>query len=150
MSAGQYVHPMQIWGHFTDDADWTLAGYTRLCMIITAGQAEQFNKTIPSVTNALFFAMKNDIKPLWEDPSNTGSWSYKVHKKFSNQVWRQLIDLIGKGALGNDDAINGLSISPKTSFCIFKLFVNRHTKISAETMTAVNNIDWDTGMYKDI
>jgi hypothetical protein len=145
--------PIRAWGHFLDDADWSINGYTQLCDLKTKNDMDIFTKTLPHVTEAMFFAMVNEVQPLWEDKRNKGFWSYKIHKKFSNRVWAQLLGKLHDGKVmkgaSDNQCINGITISPKQNFCIFKLYVNKIIKISDKNATAIENVDWASGIYKD-
>ena len=137
-----------IWGHFSDEKDWSINGYTKLLKIETADHLQQFNVKVPSVTCAMFFAMKGDIQPLWEDKNNIGFWSYKVHKKFCNAIWQKMVAEL----LANcPQIVNGLTISPKRNFCIIKLYVNANGSIGEDIIEQLScdNMDWNSGQYKD-
>ena len=74
--------------------------------------------------------MKENIKPVWEDPSNRngGCFSYKVINKNVYDVWKELsYVLIGESISDNNEfisAITGITISPKKNFCIIKIWMS--------------------------
>ena len=72
--------------------------------------------------------MKDGIVPNWEDSNNIngGCWSFKITKKQAQVVWTNLsMALIGNTICKeykNLKEINGISITIKSNFCIFKLW----------------------------
>jgi len=65
--------------------------------------------------------MADGVKPVWEDPTNAngGIWTFRVSKKDSQEVWRELVlAAIGEqfaAAKGTNDEINGVSVSPRNN-----------------------------------
>ena len=76
----------------------------------------------------MFFIMREGILPIWEDKQNKtgGCWSFKIIKKDVFNAWNELaITLLGESITKNpvqNMEINGISISPKKSFCIIKIW----------------------------
>ena len=78
----------------------------------------------------MFFLMKEGIMPIWEDPCNAngGYLSFKVPKRNANDIWKKL----SAGFVGNSlteesnkmTYITGISISPKISNCVMKIWNN--------------------------
>ena len=88
-------------------------------------------ETLPEkmVKNCMLFLMKTGINPMWEDPKNKdgGCFSFKVSNKNVYKVWKDLsYKIVGNSISKNTDLlniINGLTISPKKSFCIVKIWL---------------------------
>ena len=78
----------------------------------------------------MLFIMKEGITPVWEDEQNRngGCFSYKINNKFVTQIWKDLsYSLMGETLTENvsfNNNINGITISPKKSFCIIKIWIS--------------------------
>ena len=74
--------------------------------------------------------MKEGINPIWEDEKELqgGCFSFKVVNKQVVPVWNTLMQLITGETISNNndfiDKINGITISPKKSFCILKIWMS--------------------------
>lgn len=66
---------------------------------------------------------------MWEDPNNKsgGCFSFKVTNKSVPEVWKHVSYLLTGESLSADkafqDNITGITISPKKSFCILKIWM---------------------------
>ena len=103
----------------------------------------------------MFFLMKNDIFPKWEDINNIdgGTWSYRVTKKESDEVWNIFSSsVIGMSITKNEDDmkfINGISISPKINNCIIKIWNNNsHESDGSIFIEKLLNIKLNEGLYR--
>lgn len=89
-----------------------------------------------NVTAGMFFVMRENIFPKWEDPANAkgGFWSFKVSKRSSNETWLSLTAAFVGGTLLKDPAqmeeITGISVSPKISNCVMKIW-NRDSSFNS-------------------
>ena len=74
----------------------------------------------------MFFCMKKNIFPNWEDPLNRqgGCLSFKVPAKDIMKEWNQiLLYCINNNILTEkNNEVNGISISPKKEFNIIKIW----------------------------
>lgn len=82
--------------------------------------------------NGMFFVMREHIRPMWEDSHNSsgGCLSFKVNKPDAKEYWFQLCaKTIGEVLLRNEkldpNSINGISISPKRTFCILRVWLSK-------------------------
>ena len=89
-----------------------------------------YNSIPPAmVKNCMLFLMRQNIKPMWEDPNNKagGCFSFKVTNKNVPDVWKHVSYLLTGESLSTDkafqDNITGITISPKKSFCILKIWM---------------------------
>lgn len=131
-----------LWFHDVTEKSWEADSYTNLCqdlpgnVIRSAKQLWGIYKTLHNnFTAGMFFLMREGILPMWEDPCNKngGYWSFKVPKKNSNEVWKTITaGLVGNSLTKKTDYVNcitGISISPKISNCVMKIW-NNDCKIS--------------------
>jgi hypothetical protein len=131
-----------LWFHDVTEKSWEADSYTNLCQdlpgnaIKSVKQLWGIYKTLHNnFTAGMFFLMREGVLPMWEDPSNKngGYWSFKVPKKNSNDVWKNITAGLVGNALTKDSnnmtCITGISISPKISNCVMKIWNNNH-KIS--------------------
>ncbi len=122
-----------IWAHLPHDQDWSMASYTPIMRVSTVPELWGIVNVLPVglMTDMMLFLMKDDTKPIWEDPMNSqgGYFSYKVTNKNVGDAWRALMLRIAGGTLSTDETfyqgITGISISPKKGFCIIKLWMNK-------------------------
>ncbi len=121
-----------LWAHLPHDTDWTLKSYKEIYEISNIETVNAINKTIPEkmVKNCMLFLMRKNINPTWEDPKNSkgGCFSFKVINKNVYDVWVNLVMAITGEYISKDtnflNSINGITISPKKSFCIIKIWMS--------------------------
>ena len=90
----------------------------------------------------MFFLMKNDILPIYEDKNNIngGYWSIKISNNEILKIWFDLsIELI-RGNLDTKNIISGLTISYKKKFYIIKIWIT-DKKYNNLSFLDLNNIN---------
>ena len=123
-----------LWYHDPDDKRWTIDSYKRLVNLTTLEEFLTYYETIGSITSGMFFVMKGDIPPIWEDPANIkgGILTYKLLKNISDKIWNELSMMLVGGTLSDDYThINGISISPKINNCIIKIWIKDSSKMNS-------------------
>ena len=140
------IHDLDIqwtlWYHDPDDKKWDIDSYKKLIKFNTLEDFLTYYESIGTFINGMFFLMKEDIIPIWEDSNNIngGIITYKLLKNNSNKTWEELSMLLVGGTLTEDYTnINGISISPKINNCIIKIWVKDSSKINLIKFN--NNID---------
>ena len=115
--------------HSVTEDSWDDSTYYRLPVDIdTVDTFNQVLNNVQNVTAGMFFLMKEDIFPTYEDPNNAGGgyWSFRVPKRCANKVWEDLAASLVGNTLTKDPKnmaqINGITMSPKISNCIFKIW----------------------------
>jgi hypothetical protein len=94
--------------------------------------------------NGMFFLALEGYYPSWENNIDGGSWSFKIDKKEISHAWTKLsIHLISENFLKSNtttadtttvntsnlyDEIICISISPKKTFSIFKVWIKDDSK----------------------
>jgi hypothetical protein len=119
-----------LWAHLPHDIDWTIKSYKPIMTFSSAEEAVALCETLPNkmIKNCMLFLMRKGIQPVWEDAKNKngGCFSYKVNNKSVPEAWKNLsYSLIGETLtedMGLLSQINGITISPKKSFCIIKIW----------------------------
>ena len=147
-----------LWFHSPIDNDWTLDSYKKVIEISTI---EEFWNTFNyikdvHISNSMFFLMREGIEPIWEDDHNKngGCWSFKISKKDIYSAWIELgIALCNEritSDLSNSNKINGISISPKKTFSILKIW-NSDSKDNIPSIISkkIPHIFVNTSIYKE-
>jgi hypothetical protein len=80
----------------------------------------------PTLTDGMFFLMRNPIPPLWENHKNIygGAYSISVVKEDAGSVFIEyaIAAMLNSSTTDSANIVNGLSISPKTNHNIIKLW----------------------------
>ena len=121
-----------LWMHMLYDNDWSINSYKKIYNFNTIEKAacliENLNSEI--IEKTMIFLMKNDIKPIWEVEENKrgGCFSYKITTCYIYELWKKMSYMLIGNSMIDDDIIvkniNGISISPKKNYCIFKIWIN--------------------------
>jgi len=127
----------KLWYHHNKKA-WNISDYKMIYTISNIQDYWDFHNNL-NIFNGIisqhFFLMKDDIKPIWEDPLNKkgGCWSIKISIEKSTDLWIKLsLYILGQTFLtNNNDMINGISISTKNNnYTIIKIW-NNNNKINS-------------------
>ncbi len=119
-----------LWNHKLNDNNWKNNSYKNIFEINNLYDYKFLENimTLQNLQNTMFFLMRKDIFPTWEDPDNRDGCcaSFKVPLKDIRNIWIQLvIDIISENIhidKNKYDAINGISIAPKKEFNIIKIW----------------------------
>jgi len=141
-----------LWLHKKDNRNWGRDSFHKIYDITTVQNFWQVYNNVIFDTELLFL-MKNDIFPLWEDPQNAsgGTWSMKIPRQSANEIWTNIcLLLIGETMSLDMDHINGISIRPKFSNSIIKLWTNtkldtfnKHYNMNELTQILGNDYEFD-------
>ena len=113
--------------HNIKDSNWKLNSYKKIYEIDTIQKFWSVYNNINSFDSAMFFLMKGNILPTWEDKRNAngGSWSFKISKKKTLEIWLEvMMGVIGNYLFDNNDRINGVTLNPKLSSSVIKIWVD--------------------------
>ena len=123
-----------LWFHSLKNPNWDNKSYIKVIEIKTLLDFKLLNDVlrINHLQNGMFFLMKNDIFPTWEDPKNRlgGCISFKYDNNILKE-WLKILLLCITNNLSNKEninEINGLSISPKKEFNIIKVWIKDDSK----------------------
>lgn len=134
--------------HLQNSTDWGLDSYYR---INTSNDLSELLKTnqhigIELLKKSLIFVMKDNINPTWEDESNVngGSFSFKIHNRDIERVWKHfLYRMLGNTLFENEEImnnVNGLSVSPKKTTCILKVWMKNCNIKNISIFSKLKNI----------
>ncbi len=121
-----------LWAHLPHDTDWTLKSYIKISEMSTMEEIISLNNSIPEkmIKNCMLFLMRKDINPTWEDEKNCkgGCFSFKVMNKQVCEVWNNCMYALTGETVSNKldfiKKVNGMTISPKKTFCILKIWMS--------------------------
>ena len=156
------LHPLSskwtLWAHLPKEPDWlNILSYIKIMSIDSVESTIALTKQLPEnmITHCMLFLMRDGIDPRWEDPSNItgGCFAYRVGNKHVPQVWRDLTYcLVGNTISANIPFVrnvNGITVSPKREFCIFKIWTKtREVQNPAIVTTAIKNLVPQGCLYK--
>jgi len=147
--------PWTLWYHDIDEKEWTKDTYRRISDIYSLEDFWNLYNKIETFNKGMFFLMRKDIFPQWEDESNIngGYWSYKIPKRISNQAWIDLSSACIGELLMSDinewDNINGISYSPKINNSVIKILNRYSTKNDKKYLSKViDHLPPDDSQYK--
>ena len=142
-----------LWFHDPLDNKWSIDSYKQLHDISTIEDFWKVYNFLDNniVENSMLFLMRKGIEPLWEDKNNIdgGSFSIKVQKGNILDIWVKIsIALCGEKITNTENIqINGISISPKKSFCIIKIWNNKNDE-NLDNLNTIEGISYDGIIYK--
>lgn len=147
--------PWVLWFHSLDDTNWTKDTYTKVAEINSVEEFLGVYQDFDTFTKGMFFLMRKDIFPQWEDESNIkgGYWSYKIGKSVAEKAWFELsCACIGECLTKKPEDmfnINGISYSPKINNVIIKI-LNRHSELNNSVILndKIENLHPNTSQFK--
>ena len=135
--------PWNLWYHSIEDKSWTKSSYKHIFTLHNLYDLQGIREIIQQrhLQNGMFFLMRDDIFPTWEDPDNREGCcvSYKVPGGVLKEHWDNIVDriLTEDILLNTDDTelLNGVSIAPKKEFNIIKVWMRTsQTQESIQTV----------------
>ncbi len=152
-----------LWYHDVMDSSWTKESYKNLCKGVTVEDSVNTGKQLwgvyhsfhSNITAGMFFLMRKGILPLWEDEANEkgGFWSFKVPKNASNEVWATLTAAFVGNTLtkvpGNMREITGISVSPKISNCVMKIWVRSNKTKATDFQSEIKYLEPSLLIYRN-
>lgn len=128
--------------HDPADANWNVNSYVRAVDLCSLEDLAAVQLALRGRTPAgMVFLMREHVFPCWDDNNNLegGTLCLKVPMTAAEDTWNRLCVLMltealprtGGAAELDPGIINGASISPKTSFCVIKVWVSQPVPASA-------------------
>lgn len=145
-----------LWAHLPHNTDWSLKSYIKIYEVLTANQVIALNNSLPDqmIKNCMLFFMRKGIKPMWEDPKNVngGCFSFKIANKSIANIWRTLSYLLTGETLTSNEkflkTINGITVSPKKSFCILKIWTSTLDFQNVSILNKIEDISFQGCLFK--
>jgi len=144
-----------VYFHDPLDFNWDLKSYHKITQINSVEDfVTLFQTYIDIFQHGMFFIMREHITPRWEDEynKNGGCISFKISKsemkdKFFETCSKCLGETMGKN---NEFSlnINGISICPKKSYYIIRLWL-KENKYSSSDNYNINVPKFSTMLYKN-
>jgi len=136
-----------LWAHLPHDTDWSLKSYIKIMDINSLENLLTLQRAIPEkmVKNCMLFMMKSGINPTWEDPKNRegGCFSFKISNKNVFGCWNKLLIALASNNISRNDKfldkVTGVTISPKKTFCIVKIWME---SVQYQSVMMMENIDF--------
>ena len=153
-------HPLYdkwvLWAHLPHDTDWSVTSYTKIMEVETLEDVISLLNSVPAlmVKNCMLFFMRKGINPTWEDPKNCngGCFSFKVSNRNVSNVWKQLSYLLTGETISNNpkfqENVTGITISPKKSFCILKIWLSSLNYQNPRIIQQVDGLDVRGCLFK--
>lgn len=127
----------KLWFHDPNNEAWDEKSYIELATISTVEDVAQVGNAFRDLwSKGMFFLMREHIKPVWEDEHNAngGCFSYKSMKPDVPRDWFDLMAMASGETLvvankrgDNWEKICGVSISPKRTYCILRIWISDKT-----------------------
>ena len=134
MSEYLFKNKWTLWFHSITNKNWDNKSYIKVIEIKTLFDYKLLKEVmkINHLQNGMFFLMRGDIFPTWEDPKNRmgGCVSFKYDKNILSEFLRIILlcNTENLSTDGNLNEINGISISPKKEFNITKIWLKDDSK----------------------
>jgi hypothetical protein len=130
--------------HDPDNQNWEIDSYILLTTISTVEDWITAYQSFKDVfQKGMFFLMREYIQPIWEDENNRngGCLSFKIWKNEVADIWFELgCKLLGETLLNDKnkwDKLCGISISPKRSYCIGRIWIGDTSIVNTENYNMV-------------
>ena len=137
-------HKWTLFYHLINNNDWSINGYTKICDFEYIEDIIYILNCINDniITTVGLFIMKKGIKPMWEDPKNAkgGAFSYRISNQYVGETFKDLAYVLMGETISNDlsfvNDICGITVSPKKSFCVMKVWMSNYTHINPSVITS--------------
>lgn len=145
-----------LYAHLPNDTEWDLQSYRRVLGFNALEQCIALAKVLPEIVikRCMLFMMRSHIEPRWEDALNKsgGSFSFKVSNKTLVQGWRNLMYCAaGEGIFSRptlNAKVTGITISPKRSFSIVKVWLTDCSNQDPNTMNDIPGLQKEGCIFK--
>ena len=144
-----------LWYHSIKDNNWDKKSYQKLLIFRNLFDYKLITDSFEQnyYQNGMFFFMKDNIFPNWEDPNNRlgGSLSFKISSKDMIDTWGfLLLSIINESFFSDDNhIINGISISPKKEFNIIKIWLKDKNYDYKKFFKVNKFLSLEHSLYKD-
>lgn len=145
-----------LWAHLPHDTNWGLDSYIKVLSFNTVEElcSLMFHLNENVVKNCMLFLMRDHIKPVWEDKNNKngGSFSFKINNKNVSSAWTNLSYAVCGNNISKDyelyKNISGITISPKKSFCIVKIWMKDTSFQNPQKLEKIKGLNFQGCLFK--
>jgi len=145
-----------LWAHLPHNTDWSLKSYIKILEVSNVESVIALVNSLPEqmIKNCMLFFMKKGVLPMWEDKKNCdgGCFSFKITNKNIPKVWKNLSYMLAGDSLTNNknllQTINGITVSPKKSFCILKIWTSTLEYQNVKELNEVNDVSFQGCIFK--
>lgn len=137
-----------IWYHSSKNSSWNNQSYKKILSMENLYDLKFFNDSINinHLKTGMFFIMKNNIFPTWEDRENKNGCciSYKIYDNIVRDKFLYLSKIIMSEKFSvKNNTINGISIVPKKNYCIIKIWLKYNIRKNFKNMIKIPDKDFD-------
>lgn len=124
IQSGSYT----LYWHATEGRDWSLPSFKSFGKMTTWREFYTVTQSlgVDSLSDGMFFLMRDPIPPLWENHQNVygGAYSFRILKRDAGEAFLTYATaaMIREATTDGGNIINGLSISPKKTHNIIKVW----------------------------
>lgn len=145
-----------LWAHLPHNTDWSLKSYIKITEVSTVEEVIALENSLPDqmIKNCMLFFMRKGILPMWEDPKNFegGCFSFKITNKSIAPVWKKMSYMLsGESITKNKNllkTINGITVSPKKSFCILKIWTGTLKYQNVKELVEIEGVSFQGCIFK--
>lgn len=144
-----------VYFHDPHDFNWDISSYIFVAKIKNVDEFIEFFNTFKELLyNGMFFIMRNNITPRWEDCENKkgGCFSFKVCKYLLHNSFFETCSLMLGEKLGKNIEysinINGISICPKKNYYIVRIWI-KNCAYASFNYYNISTPKFSTLMYKN-
>jgi hypothetical protein len=117
-----------LYWHPSEGRDWSIGSFLSFGTMKTWRQFFTIMEAIKldTLSNGMFFLMRDPIPPLWENCNNVygGAYSFRVPKPSAGSAFEHyaIATMLSSSMADPENVINGLSISQKKTYNIIKIW----------------------------
>ena len=147
-----------LYAHLPRDTSWKLTSYRRVYGFNSLEDGVAITKALHEVIikNCMLFLMRAHVEPRWEDVNNKegGCFSFKVLNRQVVQAWRNLFycaigeSIFTPAAEALNRKVTGITISPKKSFCIVKVWLSDCKTQTVAALSEIPGLSADGCLFK--
>jgi translation initiation factor 4E len=145
-----------LWAHLPHDTNWGIDSYIKIFEFNSVEEMTYLLSQLKEnvVKNCMLFIMRHNIKPVWEDKHNKngGSFSFKINNKNVGNAWKHLTYAVAGNNITKDQEvfknINGITVSPKKTFCIMKIWMKDCSFQNPHKLLKVNGLNYQGCLFK--
>ena len=148
-----------LWAHLPHNTDWSLRSYTNICELDTVEKVISLNRTLPEQLYEKLYVIFNEEGYI----ANVGR-SKKFKRwvlfilKFLIKILRMCVEkhflYANRKTLSKNkklvESINGITISPKKSFCILKIWMENITFQNVHELNPIPELAFNGCIFKNI